>query len=413
MSPANHGVPKGLGYLAAPVAQRLEKLASEDFLRRLWDRDARLWSQSPEGQAEVGRRLGWLDSPQKALARLAVYQRFADEVHSAGMTRFLVLGMGGSSLAAEVISAVFAGGHGENDRHLGILDSTDPSQVAQAAREFPPHASLYIVSSKSGGTAEVLAAFEYFWQLTGGNGSRFVAISDDGTSLQRLAREKHFRRAFIADSDVGGRYSALTDFGMVPAGLLGIDLERLLNHAVWMQGENARDVPPGRAPGVVLGAALGEAALRGRDKITLLSDPELETLPNWIEQLIAESSGKDGKGLVPVAWEPADAPEVYGTDRFFIYLRRTGALDETVQAFGHAGYPIMTLDVPDYYAVSAEFVRWEIAIAAACHVMGVNAFDQPDVQESKERTQSQIDRLRSGQHLRRGTLGRGVFGRGA
>ncbi len=402
MSPVHHRVPAGLGDLAAPVARQIEKLASEDFLRRLWDRDARLWSLSADGQAEVGRRLGWLDSPQKSLARLAVYRDLADEVRSAGISRFLVLGMGGSSLAAEVISAVFERNHGKDDRRLGILDSTDPSQVMQAGREFPPDASLYVVSSKSGGTAEVLAAFEYFWQVTGGDGSRFVAVTDEGTSLQRLAAEKGFRRTFIADASVGGRYAALTDFGLVPAALLGVDIERLLQRAVQTQGENASDRPPGRAPGLVLGAALAEAGLRGRDKITLLSDPGLETLPNWIEQLIAESSGKDGRGLVPVALEPPDAPEVYGTDRFFIYLRRMGGLDQTVEALGHAGFSILTIDVPDPYAVAAEFVRWEIAIAAACHVMGVNAFDQPDVQESKLRTQSQIDLLRSGQHLREG-----------
>jgi glucose-6-phosphate isomerase len=385
-----------LGPLAAPVSQRIRELAAAGFLERFYSRDASLWSSSPSGQAEASRRLGWMDSPQKAVARLPEYRRFAAEVHGIGIAKYLILGMGGSSLASEVIWNVFAGTPGTAERQLGILDSTDPTQVAQAARAFPPESTLYIVSSKSGGTAEVMAGFEYFWKLADGAGARFIAISDEGTSLQALGREKGFWKVFTADAAVGGRYSALTDFGMIPAALLGIDLNRFLDRAASMQNLCRTDTGTGINPGVMLGALLGEAAVQGRDKLTLLADQELATLPNWIEQLVAESSGKDGKGILPVALEPVDAPVVYGPDRLFVYLRQTGQLDSAVQALAHSGLPVLTIGLQDGYDVAAEFFRWEVAIATACHVIGVNAFDQPDVQESKDRTQAKIDVLYSG-----------------
>ena len=393
---------RAVGGLAMPVAQRMDKLATERFLERFHDKEPGLWAGTPGGRAEASQRLGWLDSPQKAMARLDSYRRLASEVQSEGINRVLVIGMGGSSLATEVISAVFGGDQVDAVPRIGILDSTDPEQVAQAGRDYPPGSSLYVVSSKSGGTTEVLSAFEYFWKLTAGDGSQFVAVSDAGTSLQSLAREKGFRKAFEADPTVGGRYSALTDFGMLPAALLGIDLGRFLDAAVSMQRESSRDVPTARSPGVALGAVLGEAALAGKDKLTLLADAEIETLSNWIEQLVAESSGKDGRGIIPVALEPLDSPQVYGPDRLFVYLRQTGNLDLAVQSLSHAGFPVITLDVPDAYAVAAEFFRWEVAVATACHVIGVNPFDQPDVQESKDRTRAKLDLLRTGAGLDEG-----------
>lgn len=386
---------KELGGLAAAVSQRIAVLAAEGFLERFCDRDPGLWSDTASGQTEVRQRLGWIDSPQKAMTRLPVYRQFATDLRAEGTTRVLVLGMGGSSLAAEVIGSVFPGDRAAGGPRLGILDSTDPGQVAQAARDFPPSSSMYVVSSKSGGTAEVMAAFEYFWKITAGDGSRFIAITDAGTTLQALAREQSFRATFTADSTVGGRYSALTDFGMIPAALLEIDLDRFLGSAVRMQHQCKRDLPTGRNPGVALGALLGAAALSGTDKLTLLADPEIEALPHWIEQLVAESSGKDGKGILPVASEPLDSPQVYDSDRLFVYLRSNGRLDSGVRSLLQAGFPVITLDLPDSYAVAGEFYRWEVAIATACHIIGVNAFDQPDVQESKDRTQAKIEVLRT------------------
>ena len=322
-----------------------------------------------------------------------------------GFPDSLVLGMGGSSLAPEVLSSMFTAADGTDPQTpcLAILDSTDPAQVAsRCGAAFPPEKSLYLVSSKSGGTAEVSAAFEFFWALSGSDGSRFVAITDAGTSLEQLARQLGFRRIFLADSSVGGRFSALTDFGLVPAALLKIDLEQLMERAERMQRQCSRDLPVARSPGVALGVALGEAALAGRDKLTIVADSPLRALPHWIEQLVAESTGKNGKGILPVALEPLDIPSVYGPDRIFVYLRRSGELDAGVGALLHAGFPAITLEVPDQYAVAAEFFRWEVAVAVACHILGVNAFDQPDVQESKDRTRLKIDEFRSSRSLQEG-----------
>ncbi|MFH1184266.1 MAG: bifunctional transaldolase/phosoglucose isomerase [Chloroflexota bacterium] len=400
--------------IAEPVARRIEQLSADSLPTRFHAKDPTLWSDEPAGQAEVSRRMGWTDSPQKARALLPLYRDFAAQVRQAHISRFLVLGMGGSSLAAELFSTLFSASDASDTKAvcLGILDSTDPAQVAKAAVDFPPQESLYIVSSKSGDTAEVTAAFNYLWSQADGDGSHFVAITDDGSSLERLARTLGFRRIFIADSTVGGRYSALTDFGLVPAALLGMDLERLLEGAEWMQRQCGRELAAARSPGIVLGAVLGEAALAGRDKLTILADSPMRSLPHWIEQLVAESTGKDGKGILPVPLDPLDAPKVYGPDRLFVYLRQSGELEAGVDALSRTGFPVITLDVPDAYAVAAEFFRWEVAVAVACHILGVNAFDQPDVQESKDRTSSRIEQMRSTQRLEEGewdiSIGEGV-----
>jgi transaldolase/glucose-6-phosphate isomerase len=393
-----------LGPLAKPVAKRLGQLAADSFLDRFCSKDPTLWSNEPEAQKDISNRLGWMESPHNARQRIPEYRAFADLVRREGIARFLVLGMGGSSLAPEVLSSMFATAEGTDPEApcLAILDSTDPGQVASAAKEFPPDSSLYLVSSKSGGTAEVSAAFEFFWALSRSDGSRFVAITDRGTSLEQLARRLDFRRIFIADSTVGGRFSALTDFGLVPAALLKIDLEQLVARAERMHRQCGRDLPVARSPGVALGVALAEAALAGRDKLTIVADPSVRALPHWIEQLVAESSGKEGTGILPVALEPLDTPAVYGSDRIFVYLRRSGELDAGMDALVHAGFPAITLEVPDQYAVAAEFFRWEVAIAVACHILGVNAFDQPDVQESKDRTRHTIDEFRRSGHLEEG-----------
>jgi transaldolase/glucose-6-phosphate isomerase len=280
--------------------------------------------------------------------------------------------------------------------------------VAKAAEDYPPDKSLYIVASKSGGTAEVNATFDYFWQLSKGDGSRFIAISDPGTSLEQLARERGFRKIFSADETVGGRYSALTDFGLVPAALLGIDLPRLLDRADWMRRQSAKDVPAARSPGMALGAVMGAAALAGRDKLSILADTPVSALAGWIEQIVAESSGKNGKGILPVPLEPLDMPEVYGNDRLFVYLRQAGELDRGVNALRAAGHPVLEFAIPDPYEVGAEFYRWEVAVPTACHILGVNAFDQPDVQESKDRTKAKIAEYKSNGKLVEGDSEIGV-----
>lgn len=391
-----------LGPLAASVSARVAQLDAHTVSARLWAHDATLWTIDPAGQAEVKIRMGWLDSPEKARARMEEYRTFADEVRKDGLERILVLGMGGSSLTAEVLSSLLTSLGVETSSCLAILDSTDPAQVAAAAKDFPPENSLYIVASKSGGTAEMMANFNYFWELSKGNGSHFVATTDPGTALEQLAHERNFRKVFSSDESVGGRYSAMTDFGMLPAALLGVDLARFLNRADWMRQQSRKDLPAARNPGMALGVVIAEAALAGRDKLTILADEPLSALANWIEQIIAESSGKDGKGVLPVPLEPLDMPDVYRDDRAFIYLRKDGELDTSVAVLESAGYPVIEFRISDFYDIGAEFFRWEIAVATACHIIGVNAFDQPDVQDSKDRTKAKIAEYQSSGKLAEG-----------
>jgi transaldolase / glucose-6-phosphate isomerase len=382
-----------LGPLAASVSGRIARLEQDCVPARLWDGDPTLWTTDPAGQAEVERRLGWLRLPETSQAILPKLSDFADIMHYEGIKRVLLIGMGGSSLASEVISLVFTSPEPaamEGKPCLSILDSTDPAQVARAAEDFPAADSLYVISSKSGGTAEVMANFEYFWKLSGGDGSRFVAVTDPGTSLEKLARERGFREVFNADPNVGGRYSALTTFGLLSAMLIGLDGKRLLERAAWMMDQSARDVLVARSPSLALGAVIAEAALAGRDKLTVLADASLVPFGSWLEQLIAESSGKQGKGIVPVDREPLGEPAVYGNDRLFVYLRQTGEYDDRIAALGKAGHPVLEIKVPAPYDLGAEFYRWEVAIAVACHVLGVKAFDQPNVEDAKKRAKAQI-----------------------
>jgi len=386
-----------LGPLAAPVQRRVASLIADATPARLWSHDPTLWTADKPGQNEVRKRLGWLDLPQSSRAALKEIHDFVSQVRTDGLMHILLLGMGGSSLAPEVLSLLFLptlkGGV-----TFSILDSTDPAQVLAADEAFPPEKTLYIVSSKSGGTAEINAMFSYFWERTGHDGSHFAAVTDPGTTLEALANARGFRKTFLADSTVGGRYSALTHFGLVPAALLGIDLDRLLDRAAWMMRQCAADVNGARNPGLVLGAILGQAAMDGRNKLTFLADKSVAPFGAWLEQLVAESSGKLGKGILPVDGEQVRGLESYGADRLFIYLRQEGKLDALVKALQDAGHPVLVFNLVDAYDLGAEFYRWEVATAVACIVLGVNAFDQPDVQDSKDRTRMKIAAY---SHLRR------------
>ena len=379
-----------LGPIADSVSKRMTQLEADSVNTRLWAHDPTLWASDPAGQAEVKIRMGWLDSPQKARQLIPAYKAFADEIHKEGIHRVLVLGMGGSSLTAEVLSSLQAAAKMAAPLSLAILDSTDPEQVSLTAGNFPPDKSLYIVASKSGGTAEVMAAFDYFWKMSNGDGSRFVATTDPGTSLEALARKNNFRKIFSSDESVGGRFSALTDFGMVPAALMNIDLNRFIGRAEWMQTQCGESIPVARNPGLALGVVIAESALAGRDKLTILSDAPIAAFAGWIEQIIAESSGKNGKGILPVPLEPLGDASVYGTDRVFVYLRQTGEMDEALKTLRDAGHPVIEFRIPDLYEISAEMYRWEIAIAIACSILGVNAFDQPNVESSKKITKARI-----------------------
>jgi hypothetical protein len=288
-----------------------------------------------------------------------------------------------------------------------VLDSTAPDQVLEAYRWISGDKSMYIVSSKSGGTAEVNALLDYFWaseqQKNPDNpGEAFVAITDPGTSLDGLARERSFRRVFLADASVGGRNSALSAFGLAPAALLGINLKLLLDRAAGMMAECAPGAPAEGNPGLILGAVLGAGALQARDKLTLVADPQLAPFGAWLEQLIAESTGKSGKGILPVEGEPLGSPEIYGDDRLFVYLRWDGRYDDQMRRLQTSGFPALVFTIEDGYDLGAEFYRWEIATAVASAVIGVNSFDQPDVQDNKERTKTRIQAFRQQGHLDEG-----------
>jgi len=381
-----------LGAAAPAVEERLARFAADGFGRRLWRKDPTLWSAEPV--PELADRLGWLDLPAAAAASLPDLARFAGEARDEGIRHAVVLGMGGSSLAPEVFARTF--GRAGAPIAVLVLDSTHPDAVAALAGEIDPARSLFLVSSKSGGTTETLSFFYTFWDrvtraLAPGTerpGRHFAAITDPGTSLEVLGRERGFRAVFPAPPDVGGRYSALTPFGVVPAALAGVDLPELLARGREAAAACGPDVPPAESPGLVLGAAMGELARAGRDKLTLYTSPAIRTFPDWLEQLVAESTGKSGKGIVPVAGEPLGAAAAYGDDRFFVALSVDGdsdpALDRHLDALEAAGHPVARLQLADPLDLGYEMFRWEVAVAAAGAVLGIHPFNQPDVQLAKE-----------------------------
>lgn len=377
-----------VGDLEGRVDARLTAWEAARFGRRLWQRDPTLWA--PEPLPELADRLGWLTLPETMHEQVADLRAFADEVKGEGVRHVVLMGMGGSSLAPEVFQRTFGAGPGRPD--LLVLDSTHPAAVKAVASQIDPLRTLFLFSSKSGTTLEPLSFFRYFWQQVleraQNPGRHFAAITDPGTSLERLARERGFRGVFQAPPDVGGRYSALTVFGLVPAALIGVDIHRVLDRAQTMAEAAAFCVPVPENPGLILGAALGELAGAGRDKVTFAVSPSVAALPAWLEQLIAESTGKDGKGIVPVADEPPGPPEDYGSDRFFASLRVEGddnaALDARTDAWEAAGHPVARIRLKDAADLGQEFFRWEIAVAAGGAVLGIHPFNQPDVQLAKD-----------------------------
>ena len=389
------GLSLSLGDLQGRVDGRLVAWAKADYLRRLWARDPGLWTPGPA--AGVRERMGWLDLPETMGPRLRGIRSFADEIAGEGFRHAVVLGMGGSSLAPEVFERTF--GHGPGRPDLLVLDSTHPAAVAGVERRVDFARTLFIVSSKSGTTVEPLSFFRYFWRLVSGAsaapGRQFIAITDPGTPLTGLARERGFRRVFEAAPDVGGRFSALTEFGLVPAALIGVGVDGLLAGAAAEARANGPDVPAVEAPGLRLGAALGETG-SVRDKLTILTSRGLRSFPDWLEQLIAESTGKDGKGIVPVAGEPPLPAARYGADRTFVSFvlkpDRRGGDARLVASLEQAGYPVIGVGLADVLSLGAEIFRWEMAVAAAGSVLGVQPFDQPDVELAKELARNALDR---------------------
>jgi hypothetical protein len=317
--------------------------------------------------------------------RVPELEALRKELVGEGFTDAVLMGMGGSSLAPEVFRQTFGAPKGALDVH--VLDTTDPAAIVALAKLIDVRKAVFIVASKSGTTLETLSHYHYFWQQAGQKGSQFIAITDPGTPLADEATRRSFRRSFLNPPDIGGRYSALSYFGLVPAALGGVDVSSLLDRTATMMQACSPSVPAGENPGAWLGAVFAEAARVGRDKITIVAPAAIQSFGVWAEQLIAESTGKEGKGLVPVADEALGPPQVYGSDRLFVRLALPGD-DEPVAlaALGKAGHPVVTLKLSDPLAIGAEFFRWEYAIAVAGAILGINVFDQPNVQEAKDLT---------------------------
>ena len=379
-----------LGPCAAEFEAALAEARRTELVRRIWARDPAAWKADPAHQAIIGNALGWLTIAQSMISKVAELEALAADVRGR-FASVLLLGMGGSSLAPEVAASVFGARPGFP--RLAILDTTDPDQIGAAERGVELSRTLFLVSSKSGGTIESASLASYFHEKLARSGAprpgeSFVAITDAGTSLERLAREKGYRRVLTNPSDIGGRYSALSYFGLAPMAMIGVDVGALERRACAMTERCAERVEGRANPGLALGAALAAAARRGRDKLTLVLQPPIEALGSWLEQLVAESTGKEGRGIVPVDGEELAEPACYDADRIFVSLAvGDGTHPEAkLRALEAAGHPVVRLALADRLDLGAEFFRWEMATAVAGALLEIDPFDQPNVQESKDNT---------------------------
>jgi transaldolase / glucose-6-phosphate isomerase len=375
--------------LAQAVKGTLEDWKTHNKVQRLWTGDASLWTNADESKW-----LGWLGVVEEQLAALSRFQQIADEIRAAGFRHAVLLGMGGSSLCVEVLKLTFGNipGHPE----FLVLDSTDPAQIKALDAKLDLAKTIFVVSSKSGSTLEPNIFQQYFFervkQTVGAAdaGKRFIAITDPGSHMQKVAEAAGFRHIFFGLPSIGGRYSALSNFGMIPGAIQGIDIAKFLDRAQKMVSACGASVPADQNPGAMLGATLGTLARGGRDKLTIFTSPGISDLGAWLEQLTAESTGKEGHGIIPVDRERIGPPEVYGNDRVFAYLRLESApdpkQDAAVAVLEKAGQPVIRIPVPEIYDLGQEFFRWEIATAVAGSVIGINAFNQPDVEASKIET---------------------------
>jgi transaldolase/glucose-6-phosphate isomerase len=373
--------------LEAPVIERVQRAQAEEVAKRVWARDESLWGGP--GVAEIGNRLGWLTISEKMLEHASDLHEFAEAAKADGLEHAVLLGMGGSSLGPEVLRRSY--GNVPGGMRLHVLDSTDPGAVLATERAIELDKTLFIVSSKSGGTIETLSHMRYFYERAGGNGSQFCAVTDPGSPLIELARERGFRHVFENDPDIGGRYSVLSYFGLVPAACAGVNIEALLRRAQVAEQNCAQFDSAQSNSGLWLGSVMGQGALQGRDKLTYVVSDPIASFGLWVEQLIAESTGKEGKGILPVAGEPLGDPEVYGDDRAFAYLRNEdepdAELDAAIEALGRAGHPTTTGRIIGGASdLGRIFFFAEFAVAVAGWAIGINPFDQPNVQEAKDNT---------------------------
>jgi transaldolase / glucose-6-phosphate isomerase len=375
--------------LAQAVKGTLEDWKTHNKVQRLWTGDASLWTNADESKW-----LGWLGVVEEQIGALSRFQQIADEIRAAGFRHAVLLGMGGSSLCVEVLKLTFGNipGHPE----FLVLDSTDPAQIKALDAKLDLAKTIFVVSSKSGSTLEPNIFQQYFFERVkqtvgaGEAGKRFIAITDPGSHMQKVAEAAGFRHIFFGLPSIGGRYSALSNFGMIPGAIQGIDIAKFLDRAQKMVSACGASVPADQNPGAMLGATLGTLARGGRDKLTIFTSPGISDLGAWLEQLTAESTGKEGHGIIPVDRERIGPPEVYGNDRVFAYLRLESApdpkQDAAVAVLEKAGQPVIRIPVPEIYDLGQEFFRWEIATAVAGSVIGINAFNQPDVEASKIET---------------------------
>ncbi len=400
------GFCKQLGKYRSSIIETIHSLEKRNAIARLNKKDASLWTDEPVEQNEIFNRLGWLDAPSLMEKMIPEVESLLESCRESGYTHCLVLGMGGSSLAPEVFSLTFNPQKNKDDKKLSlsILDSTHPDQVMEAARISSVNQTLFIVSSKSGTTSEVNAFLDYFWEHTKvSSGEHFIAITDPGTPLEKLARDRGFRGIYLGDPSVGGRYSVLTRFGLIPAGLVGVNIGTLAVRANRMADECKIDGEYSRNPGLVLGAILGSLSNAGCYQMTILTDQPVASFGSWLEQLIAESSGKSGKGILPVDLEPVVNADGYSDSRFFVYFRISGSHDDLLSRLQDLGHPVLIFKLDDIYDLGGEFYRWETATAIACAVLGVDPFDQPDVQSSKTLTTQNITAFQKSGKLDPGT----------
>jgi len=377
------------GPLAGAVAASIDDWKKNNKVARLWQKDASLWTGTDENNW-----LGWLTITEEQLAHIDALKQIATDVKKARFKHVLLLGMGGSSLCPEVLRMTFGKTRGFPELH--VLDSTDSVQIMAIEAKVDLKSTLCIVSSKSGSTLEPNIYKQYFFERIKSKvgekevGNRFIAITDPGSKMQQVAEADKFRKIFFGVPSIGGRYSALSNFGMVPAAVMGLDVAKFLKNTEEMVQACGISAAPDSNPGFILGNILGVAANHGRDKITIIASPGISDLGAWLEQLIAESTGKIGKGIIPVDRERLAKPASYGNDRVFAYLRLASkpnkAQDAAVAAIEKAGHPVVRITLPNTYNLGQEFFRWEIATAVAGSIIGINAFNQPDVEASKIET---------------------------
>lgn len=388
-----------LGWYEGLVNRALAELAAKHIMSRIWQHDHTVWKPEP---TEISNRLGWLHLPDVMRGEICRLEGLRESLCAAGYTHALLLGMGGSSLAPELFQKTFAAeGSGALSRpslQLAVLDSTHPDAVWACAERLDPRKTVFLVSTKSGTTVETLSLFKFCYTRvaeglgTTEAGEHFMAITDPGSPLIALAEHCGFRQAILSDPNIGGRYSALSHFGLVPAALVGVDLPRLLDRAACMASACGASVDVEDNPAAQLGAILGTLAQHGRDKATFILSPPIVSFGDWVEQLLAESTGKEGRGILPIVGEPLGGPAVYGDDRLFVHLRLDGddTHDKALQALAEAGHPVIRLHLRDPYDVGGQFFLWEMATAVAGHVLSINPFDQPNVEAAKKLARQMI-----------------------